>query len=71
MARGAEGGRGGGGKLALLIVAFVVVVAAIAWLVMASNRGDGPELDVKVPAPDVLPERTPETPPVPLPTPSG
>ena len=70
MARGSDG-RGGGGRLALLILAFVVVVAAIAWLVLASNRTAAPDLAVQVPAPDVLPEPTPDTPPVPLPTPSG
>jgi hypothetical protein len=57
----------------LLIAAFVLVVAAILWLVSVANRQvvSVPQVDVKVPAPDVLPDRTPVTPPPPLPTPSG
>jgi hypothetical protein len=69
----AAGTGGGGARLALLIVAFVVVVAAVAWLFWVSNHPAPavPQVDVKVPAPDVLPDRTPVTPPPPLPTPSG
>jgi hypothetical protein len=69
----AAGTGGGGARLALLVIAFVVVVAAIAWLFWVSNHPTPavPQVDVKVPAPDVLPDRTPVTPPSPLPTPSG
>jgi hypothetical protein len=67
-------GTGGGGlRLVLLIAAFVLVVVAILWLVSVANNRvtEVPAVDVKVPAPDVLPDRTPVTPPPPLPTPSG
>jgi hypothetical protein len=72
----AAGTGGGGARLALLIAAFVLVVAAIAWLFWVANHPAPavPQVDVKVPAPDVLPDRTPAmpaTPPPPLPTPSG
>jgi hypothetical protein len=66
-------GAGGGGRVALLVAALVVVIGAIAWLLWVGNRSDAPlpPVDVKVPAADVLPERTPQTPPSPLPTPNG
>ena len=70
MARGSDG-RGGGGRLALLVVAFLVVIAAVAWLVLASNRPSTPDITVKVPTPDILPEQPPVTPPPPLPLPPG
>ncbi len=70
MARGSDGS-GGGVRLVLLVLALVVVAAAVAWLVLASDRTAAPDIDVRVPAPDVLPERSPTTPPPPIPVPSG